>query len=149
MTNTTPSNRVPLAIAIAAALILAIVGGYIFWQKAPAVERGSTEQKTELAASAADSAVAAAGMSDEQRTATEALVRAYILENPEVITEAVEILQQREIAQRLTAAGDGLIASPRPFPVRKLVIRRAMSRLSNLPIIVADFAVRACPTSSA
>jgi protein-disulfide isomerase len=113
MTDTTSSNRVPLAIAIAAALILTIVGGYLFWQKAPAVERASSEQKTELASSAADSAVAAAGMSEKQRKATEALVRAYILENPEIITEAVGILQQREIAQRLTAAGNRIAT---PFP---------------------------------
>lgn len=113
MTDTTSSNRIPLAIAIAAALIIALVGGYLFWQKSPAVERGSTEQKTGLAVSAADSAVAAAGMSDKQRVATEALVRAYILENPEIITEAVEILQQREIAQRLTAAGNRMAT---PFP---------------------------------
>jgi protein-disulfide isomerase len=113
MTETTSTNRTPLAIAVAAALILALVGGYLFWQKAPAVERGSTEQKTGLALSAADSAVAAAGMSDKQRKATEALVRAYILENPEIITEAVEILQQREIAQRLTAAGNRIAT---PFP---------------------------------
>jgi protein-disulfide isomerase len=113
MTDTTSSNRVPLVIAIAAALILAIVGGYLFSQKAPAVERGSTEQKTELASSAADNAVAAAGMTDTQRKATEALVRAYILENPEIITEAVEILQQREVAKRLTAAGNRIAT---PFP---------------------------------
>jgi protein-disulfide isomerase len=113
MTDTASSNRIPLAIGVAAVLILLAVGGYLFWQRAPAVERGSTEQKTELASSAADSAVAAAGMSDKQRKATEALVRAYILENPEIITEAVEILQQREIAKRLTAAGDRIAT---PFP---------------------------------
>jgi protein-disulfide isomerase len=52
-------------------------------------------------------------MSDKERKATEALVRAYILENPEIITEAVEILQKREIAQRLSAAGEKMAT---PFP---------------------------------
>jgi protein-disulfide isomerase len=113
MTETTTSNRVPLLIALIGAVILLGVGAYLFAQDRGSVERGSTEQKTELASSTADDAVAAAGMSDKERKATEALVRAYILEHPEIITEAVEILQRREIAQRLTAAGEKMAM---PFP---------------------------------
>jgi protein-disulfide isomerase len=113
MTEETSRNRIPVFFALIGVVILLVVGAYLFSQNKGSVERGSTEQKTQLASSAADDAVAAAGMSDTQRKATEALVRAYILENPEIITEAVEILQQREIAQRLTAAGNRIAT---PFP---------------------------------
>lgn len=113
MTEQSNSNRVPALIALIGAIILLGVGAYVFANNRNSVERGSAEQKTELASSFADDAVAAAGMSDKERKATEALVRAYILEHPEIITEAVEILQKREIAQRLTAAG-GQIAKPFP-----------------------------------
>lgn len=106
MTETTISNRIPLLIALIGAVLLFGVGAYLFAQDRGSAERGSTEQKTELASSAADNAVAAAGMSDKERKATEALVRAYILENPDIITEAVQILQKREIAQRIAAAGE-------------------------------------------
>ena len=57
---------------------------------------------------AANKAQIAAGMNDEERKATEAVVRAYILEHPEIITEAVEILQQREMVNRLAVVGDKL-----------------------------------------
>ncbi len=107
------NNRIPLLIALAGALVLIGVGAYVFVSNRNSVERGSVEQKTELASSVADDAVAAAGMSDKDRKATEALVRAYILEHPEIITEAVEILQQRDIARRLTAAGSTIAT---PFP---------------------------------
>lgn len=102
------TNRIPIFIAIIGAVILLGAGIFVFANKQEPVERGSVEQKTELASSAADRAVAAAGMSDAQRQATDALVRAYILEHPEIITEAVEILQKREVAQRLTTAGDSI-----------------------------------------
>jgi protein-disulfide isomerase len=108
MAQETSSNRIPLLIALVGAIILLGVGAYVFANKSDPIERGSVEQKTELASSVADDAVAAAGMSDKERKATEALVRSYILEHPEIITEAVEILQKREVAQRLTAAGDQL-----------------------------------------
>jgi protein-disulfide isomerase len=113
MTTEASSNRVPLFIALVGAVILLAFGAYLFAKDSDAAERGSVEQKTELASSAAERAVAAAGMSDKERKATEALVRAYILENPEIITEAVQILQMREATNRLTAAGEQLRA---PFP---------------------------------
>lgn len=106
MTDQQPSsNRIPILIALTGAVLLLGVGAYVFTNNRDQAERGSIEQKTDLASSSADAAVAAAGMSDKQRIATEALVRAYILEHPEIITEAVEILQKREVAQRLTSAG--------------------------------------------
>lgn len=106
------SNRFPLLFALVGALILVTLGGYLFWGYRQNVE-SQGDGKAGLASSAADNAVTAADMSDTQRKATEAIVRAYILENPEIITEAVEILQKREAAKRLTAAGDAVAT---PFP---------------------------------
>ncbi len=109
----TSNNRIPFIIALFGAVILLGVGGYLFAKQGSSVERGSLEQKNELAASSADSAVAAAEMKADERKAVEAIVRAYILENPEIIPEAVEILQKREVAKRLTAAGSTIA---KPFP---------------------------------
>lgn len=92
--------------------VLLLIGGYILW-RAPATETPAAQQSPQAASNTADDAVAAAGMSDAERKATEAVVRAYILENPEIIPEAVEILQKREVAKRLTAAGSVVT---RPFP---------------------------------
>lgn len=106
------SNRFPLLFALVGAVILIMLGGYLFWGYRQNVV-AAPDEKAGLASSAADSAVAAADMSDAQRKATEAIVRAYILENPEIITEAVEILQKREATQRLTEAGNAVTT---PFP---------------------------------
>jgi Thioredoxin/Copper resistance protein ScsC N-terminal domain len=110
---TMSSNRIPLIIALFGAVILLGVGGYLFAKQDNAVERGSVEQKNALANSSADSAVNAAGMKPDERKAVEAIVRAYILENPEIIPEAVEILQKRESSKRLTSVGGRLTT---PFP---------------------------------
>ena len=105
MTDTKNSN--PLLVLLAAiALALLLGGGFLFYKNSKGVD--DTATATANADAQADKAVAAAGMSASERAATEALVRAYILENPEVITEAVEILQQREQAKRLTSAGSTL-----------------------------------------
>lgn len=102
------NNRIPLLIALIGTMILVGVGGYLFAQN-----RGSPSNLPSLASGAANKAVAAAGMTPQQRTATEALVRAYILENPEIITEAIAILQKRDATKRLTSLGDKLTS---PFP---------------------------------
>ncbi len=108
MTQATSSNRIPIFIASIGAIILLGVGAFLF-----AKNREPSAPPTELASGAADKAVAAAGMTPEQRTATEALVRAYILANPEIITEAIAELQKRDAAKRLTSAGNRLTT---PFP---------------------------------
>ncbi len=108
MTQPSRSNRIPLFIALVGALTLLGVGALLFVKN-----RGPSSPSTELASGAADKAVAVAGMTAEQRKATEALVRAYILENPEIITEAIAELQKRDAAKRLTSAGDRLTT---PFP---------------------------------
>lgn len=102
----------PLLFVIAGLFVLLLIGGYLLW-RVPSNETQATPQSPQAVSKSADDAVAAAGMSDADRRATEAVVRAYILENPEIIPEAVEILQKREIAKRLTAAGSTVT---RPFP---------------------------------
>lgn len=105
MTETENRNGIPVfAVAIGLALLLAI-GGYLFWRSndGAVAEPGSDQAK--IASTAAEQALSLAGMTTEDRKATEAVVRAYILANPEIITEAVEILQKRQVADRLKSGG--------------------------------------------
>jgi protein-disulfide isomerase len=60
--------------------------------------------------SSQNSNAALSGVSSKDRKATEAIVRAYILENPEIITEAITVLQSREMAIRLEKIGPALFA---------------------------------------
>lgn len=100
------TRRIIIAIIGAGLAILLALAVYIFWPDATNVRATDAANSAENATKTADDAVAAAGMSPAQRKATEALVRAYILENPEIITDAVAILQQRDVAKRLAAAGN-------------------------------------------
>ncbi len=113
MTEPTYAKRIPLFTAIAGLLLVLGIGAYLFARDGKADDEFPVDQSSELASSVADKAVAAAGMSSDDRKATEAIVRAYILENPEIITEAVEILQKRDAAKRLSAVG-GRITTPFP-----------------------------------
>lgn len=97
-------NRLPLIFGIIAAFLLAGAAIYIFSGK----ERMARNDAAADAADGAERAVSAAGISKAERAATEAIVRAYILENPEIITEAVEILQKRDVARRMESAGGAL-----------------------------------------
>lgn len=69
--------------------------------------------------SAAGPAAAAGTMDDSQRQAVEQVVRDYLLKHPEVIVEAIEVLQQREKAaedeknrKALSANRDRLLNNP-------------------------------------
>jgi protein-disulfide isomerase len=73
-------------LAIAAAL------GVWFWQAGSA---SSTED--------VNAAVLAAGINAKEQKAIEAIVRDYILNNPEIIPEAVEILQNRQKSSAIDA----------------------------------------------
>jgi protein-disulfide isomerase len=106
MSEQTSTRRIIIAIIGAGLAILLALAVYIFWPGATNVRATDAANSAENATKSADDAVAAAGMSPAQRKATEALVRAYILENPEIITDAVAILQQRDVAKRLAAAGN-------------------------------------------
>ncbi len=108
MTETNSRRHLPLfAVAIGAILLLA-VGGYLFWRTNNYAGAQPVGDQAEIASVQADKALSVAGMSDDDRKATEAVVRAYILEHPEIITEAVEILQKRQVAERLKASGDAV-----------------------------------------
>lgn len=99
------NNRTIILIAIAA--IIAVLGAGIYLFTSRNSDAGTDVGATALAE--AEKAIAAAGISKSERKATEAIVRAYILENPEIITEAVQILQKREMVQRMEAAGGALV----------------------------------------
>ena len=113
MTENLNSNRVPLFTAIGGALLLLALGAYLLLQNGAPAEASEKPDSAVIASANAEKAMTTAGMSDEDRKATEAVVRAYILEHPEIITEAVEILQKREVANRLGSAERNLKT---PFP---------------------------------
>jgi protein-disulfide isomerase len=103
MMNEQSKSRLPLIATIVAVSLLGLGGGYFYMQ------RGNRDGPPQIsAAKAADKELALAGVSDADRKKTEAIVRAYLLEHPEILQEAAQVLQQREIVQRLTAAGANL-----------------------------------------
>lgn len=113
MTEHAQNRRIILATLVAGLTILLALAAYIFWPTPAQVRPFNVVPTADGATKSADEAVAAAGMSPADRRATEALVKAYILENPEIITDAVAILQRREVSKRLTAAGNEIA---KPFP---------------------------------
>ena len=113
MSNKQTNNRIPIFAAIVGALLLLAVGAYVLFQNSKRDAATASDETASVANAEAGSALAAAGMNAADRKATEAVVRAYILEHPEIITEAVEILQRREVATRLGAAKGALT---KPFP---------------------------------
>lgn len=113
MNEPAQSRRIILATVVAGLAILLALAAYIFWPTPAPVRPFNFVPTADGATKSADDAVAAAGMSAADRRATEALVKAYILENPEIITDAVAILQQREVSKRLSAAGNEFA---KPFP---------------------------------
>ena len=113
MNEHAPTRRIIIATVVMGLAILLALAAYIFWPSAVTVRPSDAAPAAEDATKSADDAVAAAGMSPADRKATEALVRAYILENPEIITDAVAILQQREVTERLSAVGSDIA---KPFP---------------------------------
>ena len=113
MNEHAPTRRIIIAAVVMGLAILLALAAYIFWPSTVPVRPSDATPVAEDAAKSAEDAVAAAGMSPADRKATEALVRAYILENPEIITDAVAILQQREVTERLSAVGSDIA---KPFP---------------------------------
>jgi protein-disulfide isomerase len=99
------NRRTVIGIMVLAVLLLGALGIYLFAIRPHSAE---TLASSKRAAQQADSAVAAAGMNAADRNAIEAIVRAYILEHPEIITEAVAVLQSRDLGKRLASVGTGL-----------------------------------------
>ena len=108
MTETEPRNRIPVIAAMIGFALLLAIGGYLFWNTRQSAFAEPGGDQAQVASTAADNALSRAGMNEDDRKATEAVVRAYILENPEIITEAVEILQKRQVADRLKAGGSAM-----------------------------------------
>jgi protein-disulfide isomerase len=104
MTDKIKSSRLPFTVLLIGLFLISAVAFY-FYQ----IRSGGSVVSDP--ADDAEAAVAASGISNADRKKTEAVVRAYLLENPEVITEAIGVLQNREMASRIETAGDG-IAKP-------------------------------------
>lgn len=81
--------------AVAALLTVAAGIGTFFWQG------GTITAPAGKAAQNAEAAANAAGIDGKEKAAIEAIVRAYILENPEIIPEAVQRLQSKQAAMRI------------------------------------------------
>jgi protein-disulfide isomerase len=101
--NEQSPNRFPAILAACAAAIVLAIGAYVLLAR-PVSDTGTSD---------AEKLVANAGVSAGERAKTEAVVRAYILANPEIIPEAMAVLQQRQSSKRLNEAGGGVT---RPFP---------------------------------
>lgn len=105
-----PALRFRPFVLLAIALVLAgAVGGW-WWQRhhAPGTAPSGDEQ---LAAE-----LKSAGIDGRQRAAIEGLVRAYILDHPEILPEAMDRLQQHE-AQARIAPLRGALETPFPGAV--------------------------------
>tara|TARA_R110001592_G_scaffold357274_1_gene660145 strand:+ start:836 stop:1657 length:822 start_codon:yes stop_codon:yes gene_type:complete len=81
-----------LMIMAGGGLAIAAAVGVWFWQTS------STSSTEDVSA-----AVLAAGIDAKEQTAIEAIIRDYILKNPEIIPEAVEILQNRQKSSAIDA----------------------------------------------
>jgi protein-disulfide isomerase len=107
MTDTPAQSRLPMIAVMVGLALLGAGGGYLYSQsQIGGSDAGSSI--TSVAAKAAEIEASRAGMSDAERKATEAVVRAYILENPEILTEAAQVLELRQTASRLKDAGPAL-----------------------------------------
>jgi protein-disulfide isomerase len=102
MTDKNQNNRLPIYLLLIGGLLLGAAGTYLYLNRLRAVDTANN------AAQDASAAMTAAGMDENDRKATEAIVHAYILEHPEIITEAINVLQNRELSGRVDAAGPAL-----------------------------------------
>ena len=96
------SPRLRLVILIVSTGLIA--GGSLGWYRASRAERGSDAMGADLAR---------AGIDPGKRAAFEELVRAYILEHPEILPQAMDRLQARDNAERLKPVRQALET---PFP---------------------------------
>lgn len=109
--STQPATRSPLLYAMIAGCLLALIAAVYLTVSADAKQSG--EQEGEPPIASAEEAVRNANLSDDERAAMEAIVREYILSHPEIIPEAVDILQRRDTQGRLANVRSELET---PFP---------------------------------
>lgn len=100
------SPRVRPFVILAAVLVLA-GGGFGYWLESRRADAGPAGD-ARLAAQ-----LAGAGIDGKQRAAIEGLVRAYILDHPEILPEAMDRLQARETQGRIAPLRGALET---PFP---------------------------------
>lgn len=86
-------------------LVALIAMGFAWWW-----QRTATSTPT---AKDAEVALAKAGIDADERAAIEAVVREYILSNPEILPEAMQRLQDRGASEQIAALRDEV---ERPFP---------------------------------
>ena len=91
---------------------------------------------------ALDTQLASAGITPDRRAAIEGLVRAYILDHPEILPEAMERLQAREAEERLKPVRAALET---PFP--GAVLGNPQGRVTLVEF--TDFACTYCRSSVA
>ncbi len=119
--STKPAARSPLLYAMIGVCLLALSAAiYLSFFGTPRTavpEAGGTESHATamdgLETERTDAALRAADINPGERMAMEAVVRDYILTNPEIITQAVDILQKRDAAGRL---GQVRAVLETPFP---------------------------------
>ena len=109
-----PATRSPLLYLMLAGCAFALIAALYLTFIAGSSSAGAQEHGDPVAV--ADEAVREANMSAQERTAMEAIVREYILTHPEIITEAVDILQKRDTEGRLSDVR-GTIETPFPGAV--------------------------------
>ena len=107
--------------------VLAVTAGAAVWFMQTSGAPASNE---------ATKAALAAGIDSQQQAAIEAIVRNYILENPEIIPEAVEILQN----QQKGAALDEIRAD-----IEKPFAGNAFAGNPNGDIVIVEYSDFACP----
>ena len=98
---------------LALALVIGVAGAAGGWW---AMHSRGAEAPVTAADTKLEGQLAEAGINARQRGAIEALVRAYILEHPEILPEAMDKLQAREAEARL-APLRGAIETPFPGAV--------------------------------
>jgi protein-disulfide isomerase len=101
MTDTEKTIRLPVFILSLIGVFLLSGAAVYFWQNS----NSNTALQGAASPSDAEAVIKSSGLSDADRKTTEAVVRAYILQNPEIITEAVALLQTRDMAGRVEKVG--------------------------------------------
>lgn len=110
-TDARPGRRATVLIAAIVLVLAGIAGGWWYVKGGSGSATAPGETEAQLSAT-----LAGAGIGPKERAAFEELVRAYILEHPEVIPEAMQRLEQRE-AQARIAPLRGALETPFPGAV--------------------------------
>lgn len=140
MTRSAPARSTRLSGALPALIALAVLAAaaLAWW-----FLHGKTDPTSQQAdAARLEKTLADAGIDGRERAAIESLVRAYILDHPEIIPEAVQALQNKEAASQIGAMRGALET---PFPGAVLGNPRGKVTLVEF----TDFACTYCRKSVA